>query len=359
MVVKSDYYTRSKSKASPGRHGSLAHPQYLDFLNDFDDGSGYQQVNAYKSLHITQNTDEDDYSDDDLGEIDSDEDPKGKSRNYMAFFAMLWVMLSLATHSPLYTAILLSIIAALFTTSSKIHITEASDDSVTDSKALERRQSHTDANIPATSIPLIREARHIFTNISRSLAPSDTYRGQHPDWQPRRLWSEALRTARPRFTALAKRIVQVAVQFVTFQLQLQLLITIAQTLGIHFSAGKDELGIFPRYWHNLTSVDNLFGVVGKEKLARHTMFVVGWWWDWIFGLTSLFLWHLPKALARLVWKVIVCVVTFPAEVIASGAWEEEAMKEVNCTVTEVKRVEPWVARLWKGSEETVTITKTR
>lgn len=39
MSVKSNYYTRSKSKISPGRHGSIGHPQNLDFLEDFDDES--------------------------------------------------------------------------------------------------------------------------------------------------------------------------------------------------------------------------------------------------------------------------------------------------------------------------------
>ncbi|KAH7066060.1 hypothetical protein BKA63DRAFT_154742 [Paraphoma chrysanthemicola] len=348
MVVKSDYYTRSKSRASPGRHGSLAHPQSLDFLVDFGDDDHYQQAAPCNSLHVVQDTAGEFSSDEGLSEIDGDDDLKGRDKNYVAFFAVSWVMLSLVTHSPLYTAILLSIMAALCTSSPILHFTETSDDSFKDTELLERRQSHTSASIPTTHIPPARNSRHIVNNISWLVAPSDAYRGQHPDWQPRRLWSEALRTAKPHFIALAKRVLQVAVNFVYFQLQLQLLITIAQTVGKHFSAGTDELGLFPRYWHNLTSVDNLFGVMGKEELARHTRFVVGWWWDWMFGLTSLFLWHMPKALAGVVWKVMVRVVTFPGEVIARGAWEEEVVKEVNYTVTEVRKVEPWVARFWKG-----------
>ncbi|KAF2032781.1 hypothetical protein EK21DRAFT_59937, partial [Setomelanomma holmii] len=152
--------------------------------------------------------------------------------------------------------------------------------------------------------------------------------GQDPDWQPRRLWSEALRASVPRLRVLALHIAKVGIHFTYFQLSLQLLVTIAQTLGIHFHAGSDVVGLFPRYWANLTSTENLFGVVGKDVLKGHVEFVAGWWWDWVFGLTSLLIWHFPKALLRGVWRAVVMAMAIPGKKVAGGAWGEIFVSKV-------------------------------
>lgn len=178
------------------------------------------------------------------------------------------------------------------------------------------------------------------TSPTQSTRRHSPYQGQHPDWQPRRLWSEALRTSYPHFSALAAHVLHVAIQFIYFQLLLQLLVTIAQTLGIHFYAGTDTLGLFPRYWANLTSVENLFGIAGRQAVNQHVRFVAGWWWDWIFGLTTFFLWHLPKFLWQCVFNVIMRAVTTPRERTAGSAWDVHVGRGFDHTAPEAEEVAP-------------------
>lgn len=82
MVVKSDYYTRSKSSVRPGRHGSLGHPQSLEFLKDFDGGGYSQPVAPCGSPRAVENTDHDYYSDEHFSEIDEYDGSESDGRTY-------------------------------------------------------------------------------------------------------------------------------------------------------------------------------------------------------------------------------------------------------------------------------------
>jgi hypothetical protein len=94
------------------------------------------------------------------------------------------------------------------------------------------------------------------TYTTRATDSHDPYYGIHPDWQPRRLWGEALQNASPQLRndllASTQLILHIARSFLVFQISLQLLFTFAQTLGVHYRHGEDSIGLFPRYWANLT-----------------------------------------------------------------------------------------------------------
>jgi hypothetical protein len=131
--------------------------------------------------------------------------------------------------------------------------------------------------------------------------PGEPYWNVHPDWQDRRLWRESLRDifAWPhmRFdivTSLQKTL-RFLREILLFQAAFQLAFTLAQTLGVHYRTGDDPVGLFARYWANLTSPANLFGAGGLAAVTAHYEFVFGWWRDWIVGIATLLVWELPRA----------------------------------------------------------------
>jgi hypothetical protein len=76
---------------------------------------------------------------------------------------------------------------------------------------------------------------------------------------------------------------------------LQLIFTFAQTLGAHYLDGEDTVGLLPRYWANLTSLQNVFGTGQLAATIVHYKFVSGWWLNWFVGIAMLLVWELPKA----------------------------------------------------------------
>jgi len=67
-----------------------------------------------------------------------------------------------------------------------------------------------------------------------------------------------------------------------FHCTLQLLVSIAQHLGVNFQEGSDAMGFLSRYWLNLTSLASLFGVVGTSELhwvPGYLRYLAEWWWS--------------------------------------------------------------------------------
>jgi hypothetical protein len=131
--------------------------------------------------------------------------------------------------------------------------------------------------------------------------------------EARRLWGEALSNA---LIHLVQRVIDAARWLMYTQLIYQFFVTIVQTLGVHFREGTDVVGLFPRYWHNVFSLQSLLGTEGLFMVIAHYKFVFGWYWDWFVGLTVLFAWYVPGFLAKIVWKFLVRAVTVPEEGIA-------------------------------------------
>ncbi|KAF1916668.1 hypothetical protein BDU57DRAFT_548325 [Ampelomyces quisqualis] len=84
----------------------------------------------------------------------------------------------------------------------------------------------------------------------------------HLNWQSCRFWQESLEEEFPHWRVdikiLVKLLLVVVRDLIIFQLVFQLFATTVQTLGVHFYHGEDVVGIFPRYWNNIKSIQSLF-----------------------------------------------------------------------------------------------------
>lgn len=107
----------------------------------------------------------------------------------------------------------------------------------------------------------------------------------HPDYRPRRLWNESLHNAWPHvrndLIAVLHRIPYIMRDMWMAHLVFQILITLMQTLGVHFREGHDNVGIFPRCVANIQSTQNLFGVGGLAGVGRGYVSLARWWWNLI------------------------------------------------------------------------------
>jgi hypothetical protein len=133
----------------------------------------------------------------------------------------------------------------------------------------------------------------------------------------------------------AQSFLRVLRSFLMFQASLQLFFTLAQTLGVHHRYGSDSVGLFARYWANLTSSQNLFGAGGLAAVTAHYKFVFGWWRDWFVGIATLLVWELPRAVIVATWWVCKNAINFlwmmalrgmhiPGEPFAGDAWGKRA-----------------------------------
>lgn len=61
-----------------------------------------------------------------------------------------------------------------------------------------------------------------------------------------------------------------------FHFIFQILVTLMQTLGMHFREGQDNIGLFPRAFANIISTQNLFGVGGLIGVGRGYASIVRW-----------------------------------------------------------------------------------
>jgi hypothetical protein len=140
--------------------------------------------------------------------------------------------------------------------------------------------------------------------------------GIPPGWQARRLWSEAIDEYRPHFRRLLIKIANqfgyLALQFLYFHLARQLLVTVANVLGVHFHEGKDTIAFFTRYWINITSLENMFGATGARALTSYARiiarFIARWMPGWIFGLRDHITWQLPIITAQKAWGLVKWIV---------------------------------------------------
>jgi hypothetical protein len=129
--------------------------------------------------------------------------------------------------------------------------------------------------------------------------------GIPPGWQARRLWSEAIDEYKPHFRRLLIKIANqfgyLALQLLYLHLALQLLVTVANVLGVHFHEGKDTIGFFTRYWINITSLENMFGATGAGALTSYARLIARWIPGWIFELRDQITWPLPIIIAQKAW----------------------------------------------------------
>jgi hypothetical protein len=120
------------------------------------------------------------------------------------------------------------------------------------------------------------------------------------DWVSGRSWADVY----PSIVESTKKLGQLIYEYIIFQITFTICVTIMQTLGVHFRDAHDSFGFFPRLWENLTSPSVMFGYQGTEILTSHFHFVLSWWWSWLYGLTRLFLWVVPKTLVKQLYKFV-------------------------------------------------------
>jgi hypothetical protein len=139
----------------------------------------------------------------------------------------------------------------------------------------------------------------------RADTPRDPYHDIQSEWLRRRDGSEA-----PRHTEIERHsdslisvdnILRLVRRFLISQAVLQLIFTLAQSIGAHYQHGEDTVALLPRYWANFTSLQNIFGTGQLAAVIAHYKFVSGWWWDWFVGILTLLIWKLPKAVIVSVW----------------------------------------------------------
>jgi hypothetical protein len=175
--------------------------------------------------------------------------------------------------------------------------------------------------------------------------------GIPPGWQDRRLWSEAIDEYRPHFRRLLIKIANqsgyLALQLLYFHLALQLLVTVANVLGIHFHEGKDTIGFFTRYWINIMSPENMFGATGAGALTKYARSIARWVPGWIYGLRDLSTWQLPIITAQKAWGLVKWVVggvySLPGILLAKDDMGErvaEVFSDAKAAVRDTLKEEP-------------------
>jgi hypothetical protein len=193
------------------------------------------------------------------------------------------------------------------------------------------------------------------TRLTRAHGAFDSYEDIEPECQQRCLWPEALWDYWPHFRRgtykQATYVINLTLQLLQIHCVSQIVVTIIQSLGVHFHNTGDDLGFLPRYWINLTTLDHVFGVVGAAELRSYARYLYWWFRSWIYGPTALFTWHLPAFFVKRVWFRVKWAAPLPLKLLETGVDfnAKEVYGEATASVREMFEGEvPWAMRgTWK------------